>query len=176
MRLFARTFTLALLVMLALMLALREGYARTCYPPDQAAAHAEKDICVAAHVYNIVEAADGTRFLDVCQPPELNSTPASGDCNLTILSLALDRKEVGDLLSLREQDIEVRGTVHLFHGQTTLILSHARQLHDGPEKFRPNPTLLATFNAGSGQMPIRDPALNGHHKSGKSAFKGSARE
>ena len=170
MRLLARIFTLVLLLTLALMLALREGYARTCYPPDEAAAHAEKDICVAAHVYNVVEAADGTRYLDVCKPGT-----ADEDCHLAILSLAVDRKEVGELAGLRDQDIALRGTVHVFHGQNTLILSHARQFRDGPEKFRPNPTLLSAFNAGSGPMPIHDPALTGHRKSGKSAFKGSAR-
>jgi hypothetical protein len=168
MRLLARTFALALLLKLAFILALREGYARTCYPPDEAAAHAEKDICVAAHVYNVVEAEDGTRYLDVCKPGT-----ADEDCHLAILSMAIDRKDVGELAALREQDIQLRGTVHVFRGQSTLILSHARQFKDGPEKFRPNPTLLSAFNAGSGQMPIRDPALEGHKKNGKSVFRGT---
>ena len=169
MRLIARLLALVLLLVLALFIS-RQGYARTCYPPEQAAAHAEKDICLAAHVYNVIESADGTRYLDVCKPGGVD-----GECSVSILSLAIDKKDVGELASLRNQDIELRGTPHVMHGQTTVILSHARQLKDGPEKFRPNPTLLAAFNAGSGEMPIRDPALNGHKRSGKSSFKGSAR-
>ncbi len=163
----ARLFAIALAI--AFFVAGREGYARTCYPPDEAAAHTEKDICVAAHVYNVVEAADGTRFLDVCKPGT-----ADQDCHLAILSMPIDKKEVGELSGLRDQDIALRGTIHVFHGQSTLILSHARQFKDGPEKFRPNPTLLSAFNAGSGQMAVKDPALEGHKKNGKSTFRGSA--
>ncbi len=168
MRLVARLFAIALLLVLAFFLAARQGYARTCYPPDEAAAHAEKDICVAAHVYNVVETADGTRYLDVCKPGT-----ADEDCHLAILSMAVDRKEVGELSGLRDQDISLRGTIHVFHGQNTLILSHARQFKDGPEKFRPNPTLLSAFNAGTSQMAVKDPALSGHRRTGRSAFRGT---
>ncbi len=143
--------------------------ARPCVSPEQAVEHAEKDICVTAHVYDVVQSPDGTRYLDVCKP-ELDDAA----CRFTVLSLAADRKEVGDLESYREQDIHIRGIVHVMRGQSTIVLSHARQFKDGPEKFRANPALMAGFSAENSRTAFRDPALSAkHHKSG-SAFAGTA--
>ncbi len=142
---------------------------RTCFAPDQASEHAEKDICLTAHVYDIVEGSDGTRYLDVCKPEV-----ADDACHFAILSLAADRREVGDLARLRDQDIRLRGVVHVVHGQSTMVLSHARQFRDGPEKFRPNPALMAGFSAESSRTAFRDPVLSAHHHKGSSAFLGRA--
>ncbi len=143
---------------------------RTCVPPDQAPQHAEKEICVAAHVYDVVEVADGTRYLDVCKPDVPDES-----CRFTVISLPMDRKEVGDLSSYRDQDVQIRGTVHVVRGQSTILLSHARQFKDGAEKFRPNPALMAGFSAENGSTAFHDPAMSARRHKGSSAFKGTAK-
>ena len=126
------------------------------------AAPVSRDVCVAAHVYQVVELEDGTRFLDVCP-----ATTQDADCRFVLLSLPADREEVGDLRRLSGVDIELRGTLRPMHGRMGIFLSHARQLEGGPEKFRPNARLLRDFNAESERMAVRDPNLraSGHHRS-----------
>ena len=159
-------------VLLALLLAVCCSKAlatRTCVSPDEAIEHPEKDICVSAHVYDVVQSSDGTRYLDVCKPEM-----ADAACRFTIVSLAMDRKEVGDLEALRAQEIHIRGVVHVMHGQSTIVLSHARQFKDGAEKFRPNPALLAGFSADRSGTAFRDPALSAKHRKSSSVFAGTA--
>ncbi len=143
---------------------------RPCYTPEEAVEHAGKDICLAAHVYDVVESEDGTRYLDVCEPGKPEES-----CRFTVMSLEADRKEVGQLESVREQDVRLRGVVHTVHGQSMMVLSHARQFHDGAEKFRPNPELLSGFSAGNGATAFRDPGMSAHKQHSPSVFKGSKR-
>ncbi|RRA49474.1 hypothetical protein [Acidipila sp. EB88] len=140
---------------------------RRCYAPEDAAAMAGKEICLAAHVYDVVTAEDGTRYLDVCRP----GTSMEG-CRFTVVSMAADRNDVGPIDGLKEQDVHVRGTVHALRGESIMLLSHARQLHDGPEKFRPNPELISGFAAGSGATAFRDPALSARKHKNTSVFAG----
>jgi hypothetical protein len=122
-------------------------------------ANLNKDVCVRAHVYSVVELADGTRFLDVC-PADV----ADEQCRFTLVSLRTDREEVGDLRKFRDQDVSVRGVIRATHGRKGILISHIRQFSGGPEKFRPNPKLLRDFNAESDHMPVRDPGLSGGGK------------
>jgi hypothetical protein len=135
--------------------------ARACYTPDDALAHENKDVCVSAHVYDVVELADGTRFLDVCSPET-----ADEQCRFTVMSMNADRRDVGELNQYRQQDIQIRGVIHPFAGRAEIILSHARQFHGGGEKFRPNPALIKGFSAENSKPAVNDPALrSGHHRS-----------
>ncbi|WP_263359355.1 hypothetical protein [Acidicapsa ligni] len=135
---------------------------KACVTTAEAAQQPNKDICVSAHVYNVVESADGTRFLDVC-----STELADKDCRFVILSLRDDRNDVGELSQYRGQEVAIRGTIRPLHGRMGIVLSHARQFSGGPEKFRPNPKLLRGFNGQSDQMPVKDPNLrsSGRHRS-----------
>jgi hypothetical protein len=134
---------------------------KTCYSPEDALLHRNKDVCVAAHVYDVVELADGTRFLDLCSP----ETPDEV-CRFTVMSANGDRKSVGDLSQYRQQDIQIRGVVRPFGGRAEIMLSDARQFRGGSERFRPNPALLHGFSAEDGRPAVSDPALrSGHHRS-----------
>jgi hypothetical protein len=126
------------------------------------AAPVNREVCVAAHVYQVIELEDGTRFLDVCP-----AAVPDADCRFVLLSLPIDREEVGDLKRLGGLDIQLRGTLRRMHGRVGIYLSHARQLEGGPEKFRPNPKLLREFSGESDRMGVRDPNLrsSGHHRS-----------
>jgi len=127
-----------------------------CHPASEAAAYTGKDVCIAAHVYDVAELRDGTRFLDTC-----SADTSDTDCRFTIASLPEDKHEVGDLAALRGQDIKLRGTIHSVNQRSLIYLSNARQLHGGAEKFRPNPALLSGFAAEDGKPPVHDPSLNG---------------
>ena len=127
---------------------------RPCIAIADTAQQTNKDVCVRAHVYDVITLADGTRFLDVCPPDEPDD-----QCHFTILSLPADREDVGDLRKYRDQDVQVRGIIHSTHGRLGIVLSHARQFSGGPEKFKPNPKLLRGFNGQSDRMPVHDPNL-----------------
>jgi hypothetical protein len=133
-----------------------------CLTVADASKKSGKDVCVNAHVFDLIELTDGTRFLDVCPPDVLDDK-----CSFTLLSLKVDREDVGDLRRYRNQNVNVRGIVRSTHGRMGIVISHVRQFNGGPEKFRPNPKLLRDFNAQSDQMPVHDPNLasNGHHRS-----------
>jgi hypothetical protein len=113
-----------------------------------------KDICVSAHVYDVVQLPDGTRFLDVCSPKT-----SDDDCRFTILSPWEDHDLVGELAKYRDLEVEVRGIVEPMHGRAGMVLSHARQFRGGPPRFKPNPMLARGFNAEEERPPIRDPNL-----------------
>jgi hypothetical protein len=130
------------------------GAHKPCVPAGEAARLLNKDVCVTAHVYDVVQLADGTRFLDVCSP----ETPDE-KCGFTIVSLWEDREAVGELDRYRDQNVRIRGIVRPMHGRAGMVLSHARQFYGGPPKFTPNPLLARGFNAEQERPPISDPNL-----------------
>jgi hypothetical protein len=127
---------------------------RPCVPADQATKMLNKDICISAHIYDVVQLPDGTRFLDVCSP----QTP-DDQCRFTVVSLPEDRTEVGELTKYRDADVEIRGIVQPMHGRAGMVLSHARQFYGGPPKFKPNPLLARGFTAEQERPPVNDPNL-----------------
>ncbi len=127
---------------------------KSCVSADQAAKLLNKDVCIAAHVYDVVQLRDGTRFLDVCAP----QTPDDA-CRFTIVSLQDDSDVVGELAQYRGMDVQIRGLVQSMHGRSGIVLSHARQFHGGPPRFRPNPALARGFDGGQARPPVADPNL-----------------
>src|SRR3954451_7382866 len=97
-----------------------------CVSADEASKMLNKNVCVSAHVYDVVQVPDGTRFLDICTP----ETPDE-HCRFTIVSLWEDREEVGELRKYRDTDVRVRGMVRPMRGRAGMVLSHARQFNDG---------------------------------------------
>lgn len=121
-----------------------------CITPNEALRYLNKEVCVAAHVYTVVQAAKDTRFLDVCSPQT-----SDADCHFTIVSFPQDRTDVGDLAPLAGQDIQVRGAVRSFEGRAEIVLERRAQLHGGRGKFHPNPLLLQGFSAEYGEQAFR---------------------
>jgi hypothetical protein len=144
------------LVLFALAACLTAAAAKPkpCISAEQASRLVHKDVCITAHVYDVVELPDGTRFLDVCTP----QTPDEA-CRFTIISLWEDRDEVGELRKFRNMDVEVRGIVEPMHSRTGMVLSHSRQFYGGPPKFKPNPMLARGFSADQSRPPLNDPDL-----------------
>jgi hypothetical protein len=139
------------------------GQQKPCLTADEAAKLVDKDVCITAHIYDVVELPDGTRFLDVCTP----DTPDE-KCRFTIVSRWEDREQVGELRKYRDMNVQVRGIVRPMHGRAGMVLSHARQFYGGPPKFKPNPKLARGFNAEQGRPPLYDPNLRS--QGGRRAF------
>lgn len=136
---------------------------RQCYTADEAARMLNKDVCVATHIYDVVQLSDGTRFLDVCSP----ETPDQ-NCRFTVVSLWQDRDTVGELQKYRNMDVQIRGIVQPMHGRAGMLLSHSRQFDGGPPKFRPNPLLARGFGGEDARPPVSDPNLRS--QGGRRAF------
>jgi hypothetical protein len=142
------------LLALAASLPVLAGTQKPCVTADQASRMVNKDVCVSAYVYDVVQLPDGTRFLDVCSPQTADEA-----CRFTIVSLWEDREEVGDLGKFRDMNVQVRGLVRPMHGRVGMVLSHVRQFSGGPPKFKPNPKLARGFSADESRPPINDPSL-----------------
>jgi hypothetical protein len=127
---------------------------KPCVTAEEASKLVNKDVCVTAHVYDVVQLPDGTRFLDVCTP----QTPDEA-CRFTIVSLWEDHEEVGELRKYRDMNVQIRGIVQPMHGRAGMVLSHARQFSGGPPKFKPNPSLARGFSADQSRPPVNDPNL-----------------
>jgi hypothetical protein len=151
------------LLVLAAPLPTQASANKPCVPAEQASKMLKKDVCVSAHVYDVVQLPDGTRFLDVCTP----QTPDDA-CRFTIVSLWEDHADVGELRKYRDMNVEVRGIVEPMHGRTGMVLSHARQFYGGPPKFKPNPRLAHGFSADESRPPVNDPNL--HAQGARRAF------
>jgi hypothetical protein len=139
------------------------GKPKKCFTANQASRMLNKDVCVTAHIYDVVRLPDGTRFLDVCPP-----TTPDADCRFTIVSFRRDRDEVGRLAKYKDRNVHIRGMVLPVRGGAWMVLDRVRQFYGGPPKFRPNPLLLHGFNADSDRAPIYDPNLR-TRGSGRSA-------
>jgi hypothetical protein len=113
-----------------------------------------KDVCISAHVYEVVQLPDGTRFMDICTP----DTPDER-CRFTIVSFWTDRDEVGELRKYRDMNVKVRGIVRPMHGRAGMVVSHVRQFYGGPPKFKPNPKLVRGFTGEQERPPLGDPNL-----------------
>jgi hypothetical protein len=142
------------------------GKQKPCVSADEATKLVNRDVCITAHIYDVVELPDGTRFLDVCTP----QTPDE-QCRFTLVSLWEDREDVGELRKYRDTDVQVRGIVRPMHGRAGMVVSHARQFYGGPPKFKPNPKLARGFNAEQGRPPLYDPNLRS--QGGRRAFMNS---
>src|SRR6202167_5237288 len=139
---------------LAAPIAVKAGTNKPCVHADQSLKMLKKDVCVSAHVYDVVQLPDGTRFLDVCTPQTSDDA-----CRFTIISPWEDHDDVGELRKYRDMDVQVRGIVQPMHGRAGVVLSHARQFYGGPPKFKPNPVLAQGFNAEQERPPVNDPNL-----------------
>jgi hypothetical protein len=160
---FLRRFFAGLAALLVLSELSFAAHAKPCLSTDEAAKMLNQDICISAHIYDVVQLSDGTRFLDVCTP----ETP-DANCRFTIVSPWEDHEEVGELSKFHDMDVQVRGIVRPMHGRAGLLLSHARQFTGGPPRFKPNPKLIHGFSGEQERPPISDPNLRS--QGGRRAF------
>jgi hypothetical protein len=130
------------------------AHPKPCVSAEEASRLVNKDVCLTAHIYDVVQLPDGTRYLDVCAPDMPDER-----CRFTVISMGEDRDEVGELRKYRDMDVHIRGIVQPMHGRAGMVLSHARQFYGGPPKFRPNPRLARGFTGDQVRPPVSDPNL-----------------
>jgi hypothetical protein len=147
------------LLLLAAPLAASAGTQKPCVTAEQAAKMLNKDVCISAHVYDVVELPDGTRFLDVCTPQTTDDA-----CRFTIISPWEDHDDVGELRKYRDMDVQVRGIVQPMHGRSGMVLSHAGSRLLG----RPEP---ATRQRSQSPLAGHWPLVHEHPRQGTHAGK-----
>jgi hypothetical protein len=161
-----REFLLLAAILGSLAVPAVAAHSRSCVTADEATKMLNKDVCVSAHIYDVVELSDGTRFLDLCRP----DTPDE-HCRFTLVSLWEDHDEVGELRKYRDMDVTVRGIVRSMHGRAGIVVSHSRQFSGGPPKFKANPKLVHGFSGEQNRPPLGDP--NRRSQGGRRAFMNS---
>lgn len=142
------------IVLFAMAVPAWAAHPKACVSADEASRMFNKDVCISAHVYEVAQLPDGTRFMDVCTP----DTPDER-CRFTIVSFWEDRELVGELRKYRDMNVQVRGIVRPMHGRAGMVVSHARQFYGGPPKFKPNPKLARGFTGEQERPPMADPNL-----------------
>lgn len=133
------------LLIFALQMPAFASQKHSCITPEDALRHINKEVCIAAHVYRVVNASPDIHFLDVCSPQT-----SDADCHFFIVNFSRDEKSVGDIQTLANRDIHIHGKVRIVEGHAAIVLSSKNQLHGGKEKFHPNPRLLKSFSAENG--------------------------
>jgi hypothetical protein len=130
-----------------------------CTPLDDGGLLVNRDVCIVAHVYDVVTVDHGTRFLDLCSPDQ-----SDAQCRFSVVSYTADKRSVGDLDQLRGRDVEIRGAVERYGPRFLMVLNDERQFHHGAAQFRPDPRLLSGFSA-EDDKPKDAPELkvNFHH-------------
>jgi hypothetical protein len=161
-----REFLLLAAILSSLAVPAVAAHPKSCVTADEATKMVNKDVCVSAHVYDVVELSDGTRFLDICTP----DTP-DDHCRFTFMSPWEDRGEVGELRKYRDMDVQVRGIVRPMHGRAGMVVNHSRQFSGGPPKFKANPKLVHGFSGEQERPPLGDPNLRS--QGGRRAFMNS---
>ncbi len=152
---------------------------KPCVAVDAATQILNKDICISAHIYDVVQLPDGTRFLDVCSP----QTP-DNQCRFTVVSLPEDRTEVGELTKYRDANVQIRGIVRPMHGRAGMVLKATRSpVLRRPTKVQAKPTAGPRLHsrertaASQRSQPAptgRPPRFHEHQRSGAVAGKVAA--
>jgi DNA/RNA endonuclease YhcR with UshA esterase domain len=91
-----------------------------CLPFSQAKDHIGETLCVKGRVLKVSVGASGIHFLNFCEDYRT--------CPFTIVVFPRDLRDVGDVRSLQNQDVEVYGLVKSYQGQAEIILRDSSQL------------------------------------------------
>lgn len=90
-----------------------------CLPFAQAKDHIGETLCVKGRVLNISIGRTGIHFLNFCEDYRT--------CPFSVVVFPRDLRDVGDVRSLENRDVEIYGVVKSYHGQAEIILRDASQ-------------------------------------------------
>ncbi len=91
-----------------------------CLPFTQAKDHIGEAICVKGRVLKVSVGASGIHFLNFCEDYRT--------CPFTVVIFARDLRDVGDVRTLENREVEVYGIVKSYYGQAEIILRDQSQL------------------------------------------------
>jgi DNA/RNA endonuclease YhcR with UshA esterase domain len=98
----------------------RNSAASDCVSFAEAARHVGTSGCVTGKVISVAEGADGVTFLNFCAEPK--------GCPFTVVVLPADLKKVGDIYQLEGRQVEIKGSIQDYNGQTEIVLRRTQQL------------------------------------------------
>lgn len=91
-----------------------------CLPFDKAKDHLGETLCVKGHVLKVSIGRTGIHFLNFCEDYRT--------CPFTVIVFPRDLRDVGDVRSMENSDVEVYGLVKSYQGQAEIILKDVSQL------------------------------------------------
>ncbi len=91
-----------------------------CYPFEKAKDHLGETICVKGRVLNISVGRSGIHFLNFCEDYRT--------CPFTVVIFPRDLRDVGDVRSLGNREVEIYGLVKSYQGQPEIVLRDVSQL------------------------------------------------
>jgi hypothetical protein len=91
-----------------------------CAGITDAASRVGKSGCVAGRVLRVYTSRAGNTFLDFC--PDYRS------CPFTSVVFAADRKKFGDLGTLADRQVEIRGLIESYQGRPEIIIRDPEQI------------------------------------------------
>lgn len=108
-------FRLCLLFLLATSLVRAD-----CIPFDKAKEHLGETLCIKGRVLKVSIGRTGIHFLNFCEDYR--------SCPFTVVVFPRDLRDVGDVRTLENQDIEIYGLVKSYQGQPEIVLHDQSQL------------------------------------------------
>ena len=122
--------------------------ASDCIPIHQASDHVGETKCVTGKVVRVKVGVKGVHFLDFCEDQMA--------CPFTVVVLAHDLKDVGDVRRLTGRMIEIHGPVKLYDGRAEIILNRISQITGGAAMIPALPKNYDVENRGhfsAGRVP-----------------------
>ena len=148
MRFLVLTFISGNLLALCQICSASNTAANNCVAFTAASEHVGTTQCVRGTVLHVENGGKGVTFLNFCKE--------SKACPFTVVVFPADLKKMGDIRQLEGRQIEIKGTIQDYDGQTEIILRRSQQL--GESAFRLYPTVPTDY----------DVERAGHNSAGKS--------
>lgn len=91
-----------------------------CIPFDRARDHIGETLCVKGRVLNVSVGRSGIHFLNFCEDYR--------SCPFTVVVFPRNLRDVGDVRSLENREVEIYGLVKSYNGQPEIVLRDVSQL------------------------------------------------
>lgn len=95
-------------------------FAAECIPFDQAKDHIGETLCLKGRVLNVSIGRTGVHYLNFCEDYRA--------CPFTVVVFPRDLRDVGDVRSLENREVEIYGLVKSYNGKPEIILRDVAQL------------------------------------------------
>ncbi len=107
-------------LILALLLSVASFASAECLPFDKATDHIGETLCIKGRVLKVSIGRTGIHFLNFCEDYRT--------CPFTVVVFPRDLRDVGDVRSLENREVEIYGLVKDYNGQAEIILRDTSQL------------------------------------------------
>ena len=95
-----------------------------CVDFHDATYHVGEEGCIKGRVLRVFTSRAGNTFLDFC--------PDYHTCPFTSVIFASDHAKFGDLDSLTNRSVEIRGRIRMYEGRAEIIVNDPKQIRIAP--------------------------------------------